>query len=86
MGFLFLRKDEVLKYHARSLELFGGTRGVRGEGALESALAAAENREHYETLASPPARRPTPTTCRRPTPSLTATSAWRLPSQKSFWE
>jgi len=49
LAFLFLRKDEVLKIHARSLELFGGTRGVRDEGALESALAAAENREHYES-------------------------------------
>ena len=49
MAFLFLRKDEVLKIHARSLELFGGTRGARDEGALESALAAAENREHYES-------------------------------------
>lgn len=48
MAFLFLRKEEVLNIHARSLELFGGTRGLRDEGALESALAAAENRKHYE--------------------------------------
>ncbi len=48
MPFLFLRKDEVLKLHARLLERFGGTHGLRDEGALESALSAAENREHYE--------------------------------------
>lgn len=48
MPFLFLRKDEVLKLHARVLELFGGTHGLRDEGALESALAAVENRKHYE--------------------------------------
>lgn len=48
MPFYFLRKDEVLKLHARLLELFGGTHGLRDEGALESALAAAENRAHYE--------------------------------------
>jgi death-on-curing protein len=50
LPFLFLRKDEVLKLHARLLERFGGTRGLRDEGALESALAAAENREHYENI------------------------------------
>jgi death-on-curing protein len=48
LPFLFPRKDEVLELHARVLEEFGGTRGLRDEGALESALAAAENREHYE--------------------------------------
>jgi death-on-curing protein len=48
VAFLFLHKEEVLNIHARSLELFGGTRGLRDEGALESALAAAENRKHYE--------------------------------------
>lgn len=48
MPFQFLQKDEVLKLHARLLEVFGGTHGLRDEGALESALAAPENREHYE--------------------------------------
>lgn len=48
MPFLFLHKDEVLKLHARLLELFGGTRGLRDGGALDSALVAAENRAHYE--------------------------------------
>jgi death-on-curing protein len=48
LPFLFLQKDDVLRLHARLLELFGGSHGLRDEGALESALAAAENREHYE--------------------------------------
>ena len=47
MPFL-LRKQEVLDIHARLIEEFGGTHGLRDEGALESALLAAENREYYE--------------------------------------
>jgi death-on-curing protein len=38
----------VLGIHAGLIEVFGGIEGLRDEGALESALAAAENREHYE--------------------------------------
>jgi death-on-curing protein len=38
----------VLDIHARLIEEFGGGHGLRDEGALESALAAAENREFYE--------------------------------------
>ena len=48
MPFLFPRKDEVLNIHARLIEEFGGSQGVRDEGALESALATAENRQYYE--------------------------------------
>ena len=48
MGWLFLRKVEVLTIHARAIEQFGGTEGMRDEGALSAALIAAENREHYE--------------------------------------
>lgn len=48
MPFLLPRKDDVFALHARALDEFGGTQGLRDEGALESALAAAENREHYE--------------------------------------
>ena len=44
---LFLRKQEVLEIHARLIEEFGGSHGLRDEGALESALTAAENRAHY---------------------------------------
>lgn len=48
MPFLFPRKQEVLDIHARLIEEFGGSHGLRDEGVLESALAAAENRKHYE--------------------------------------
>lgn len=48
MPFLFLRKQESLDIHARLIEAFGGSHGLRNEGALESALAAAETREFYE--------------------------------------
>ena len=49
MPFLFPRKQEVLDIHAQLIELFGGVHGLRDEAALESALAAAENREYYES-------------------------------------
>jgi death-on-curing protein len=49
LPFLFPRKREVLGIHARLVEEFGGSHGLRDEGALESALTAAENREHYES-------------------------------------
>lgn len=48
MSFLFLRKQEVLGIQARLIKKFGGSQGLRDEGALESALAAAVNREYYE--------------------------------------
>jgi len=48
MDILFPEKDEVLKYHSWLIEKFGGSHGLRDEGALESALAAALNRYHYE--------------------------------------
>lgn len=48
MPFLFPRKPEILEIHARLIEEFGGSHGLRDEGALESALVAAENREYYE--------------------------------------
>lgn len=38
----------MLEIHAESLRVFGGTPGLRDEGALESALLAAGNRRHYE--------------------------------------
>jgi len=44
----FLRKAKVIEYHARLIERFGGSYGLRDAGALESALAAAPNRHHYE--------------------------------------
>ncbi len=35
----FLNKSAVLRIHARQIEKFGGTPGIRDEGLLESALA-----------------------------------------------
>ena len=48
MALSFLSKDEVLRMHEQGIEEFGGSHGLRDEGALESALLAAENRTHYE--------------------------------------
>jgi death on curing protein len=45
---IFLRKQEVTDIQSRLIEEFGGSHGLRDEGALESALAAAENRAFYE--------------------------------------
>lgn len=44
---IFLNKDEVIELHARAIDAFGGSHGIRDEGALESALVAAENRHFY---------------------------------------
>ena len=44
----FLRKKDLLLFHSRSIDRFGGARGVMNDGALDSALIAAENRFHYE--------------------------------------
>jgi len=45
---IFLHKGDAIALHARGIELFGGSSGIRDEGALESALVAAENRFYYE--------------------------------------
>ncbi len=45
---IFPDKAKVIKYHAWLIERFGGSQGLRDEGAFESALKAAENRRHYE--------------------------------------
>lgn len=44
----FLRFDDVCTMHARVLQRYGGAPGLRDEGALVSAVTAAENRAHYE--------------------------------------
>lgn len=36
-----------MELHARAIDAFGGSHGLRDEGALESALIAAENRHFY---------------------------------------
>jgi death-on-curing protein len=46
---LFPEKLDVLTIHARLIAETGGTNGLRDEALLESALAAAENRHHYES-------------------------------------
>lgn len=51
MSFLFLRKQEILQLHTLLIDKFGGSHGLRDEGALESALAAPENRVYYENAA-----------------------------------
>jgi death-on-curing protein len=45
---ILLRKGEVLELHRRSLAEFGGSSGIRDEGAFESALVAVDNRIAYE--------------------------------------
>ncbi|MFZ1757268.1 MAG: type II toxin-antitoxin system death-on-curing family toxin [Caldilineaceae bacterium] len=47
-GPVFLLRDTVLHIHKRAIETFGGSHGLRDEGAFESALLAAENRYFYE--------------------------------------
>lgn len=38
----FLTKRFILTYHARLIDLFGGSHGLRDEGLLEAALAQPE--------------------------------------------
>src|SRR5207237_3478316 len=45
---IFLRKTDILELHGRLLAEHGGAAGLISEGALESALIAAENRRWYE--------------------------------------
>lgn len=45
---LFLYKSEVIDIQKKLIKEFGGIHGLRDEGALESALASAENRAYYE--------------------------------------
>lgn len=45
---LFLSKQEVLDIHAKAIAEFGGAPGLRDEGALDAALAAAEHRHFHD--------------------------------------
>ena len=45
---IHFRKLEILEIHERAIREFGGSPGLRDEGALESAIVAAENRLWYE--------------------------------------
>ncbi len=44
----FFTLQEIIDLQQSNIERFGGSPGLRDQGALESALMAAENREHYE--------------------------------------
>lgn len=45
----FVDKTSALIIQQKSIDRFGGMHGLRDEGALESAINAAENRFYYET-------------------------------------
>jgi len=45
---IFPDKPAVLEIQSQLIERYGGMHGLRDEGALESALNAAENRAFYE--------------------------------------
>ncbi|MDQ3061878.1 MAG: type II toxin-antitoxin system death-on-curing family toxin [Acidobacteriota bacterium] len=45
---IFPDKSVVLEIQSQLIERYGGIHGLRDEGALESALNAAENRTFYE--------------------------------------
>lgn len=45
---IWVLKDALLVLHDRSIALHGGAPGLRDAGLLESALARAANRFHYE--------------------------------------
>lgn len=49
----WLTKEDVLRAHHRELQIFGGARGIRDEGALESALGRPLNKWQYENAALP---------------------------------
>lgn len=49
----WLLKEDVLRAHARELEIFGGASGVRDDGALESALGRPLNKWQYEQVELP---------------------------------
>ena len=45
----FPKLKTVLLFHRKQLERYGGSSGLRDQGALESALAAAQNRYAYDS-------------------------------------
>ncbi len=49
----WLTKEDVLRAHSRELEIFGGSPGVRDDGALESALGRPLNKWQYENAELP---------------------------------
>ena len=69
---IFPDKSAVLEIQAKLIERYGGIHGLRDEGALESALMAAENRAYYENPRLKFLGQPTLITCRRLMLFLTA--------------
>ncbi|MFT8769252.1 MAG: hypothetical protein ABF459_08915 [Gluconobacter cerinus] len=51
----FLEPDAVLFMHDQALKEYGGTDGLKSENLLQSALARAENRWHYDEAPRPDA-------------------------------
>lgn len=45
---LFLTLDQIILFHRKGLDLFGGTDGIRDEGALQSAVAQSLQVYFYE--------------------------------------
>ncbi len=74
---VFLTLAEVLEIHADQLRLFGGSEGIRDQGALEWAIASPEatfaGAFLHETVWE--RRQPTLSTSRRISPFSTETSA-----------
>ncbi len=48
MSFIFIEIETATLLHSQSIEAFGGSQGIRDEGALESALQAPQFRAFYE--------------------------------------
>ncbi|MEM7535790.1 MAG: type II toxin-antitoxin system death-on-curing family toxin [Chloroflexota bacterium] len=48
MGIIVLKSSEILAIQKRTIDQHGGIHGVRDQNAFESAIAAVENRIHYE--------------------------------------
>jgi death-on-curing protein len=82
----FPDKLDVLAVHARLTSETGGSSGTRDEGLLESALAAAENRYHYEAADLVACAATYAYHLTQAQPSLTATSVSLRQSQKLFWK
>ncbi|MFT9047967.1 hypothetical protein [Gluconobacter cerinus] len=51
----FLKRDAVLFMRDQALKEYGGTRGLKSQNLLQSALARAENRWYYDEAPRPDA-------------------------------
>ena len=48
MAIILLESSEILAIQQRTINQHGGIHGIRDRNAFESAIAAVENRIHYE--------------------------------------